>query len=138
MSSRRSDLRVAADAAELTRARSFVRDAAAGFGLRERAAYEFVYAVNEAVTNAIKHGSAEPDGRIGVAIDFDGETLVCAVTDGGPFLPPPAYASSSLPESGRGFAFMSALTDELELSVAPDATIVRLFKRRNGTDGADA
>ena len=115
-----------------------MRDASVRFGLGEREAYDFVYAVNEAVTNAIKHGRAEADGHIGVAIDCDGDTLVCAVTDGGPFLPPPGFASSTLPESGRGFAFMAALTDELELSIGPDATIVRLSKRRNGTDAIDA
>ncbi|HET9105088.1 MAG TPA: ATP-binding protein [Solirubrobacteraceae bacterium] len=136
MSTRRSDLRMTAEATELSRARRFVREAATGFGLHERATYEFVYAVNEAMTNAIKHGSTEHDGRIGVAIETDGDTLVCAVSDGGPFVPPTAYAGANLAESGRGFAFMSALTDELKLSVAANATVVRLCKRRVVSDGA--
>ena len=39
-------------------------------------------------------------------------------------------------EGGRGFAFMSALTDKLELNVEPDATVVELRKRRS-TEAVD-
>lgn len=115
-----------------------MRDAALAFGLDDRAAYEFVYAVNEAVTNAIKHGGADGDGTIGLGVEHHGEALVCSVRDRGPFVPPPAYAPNNLAESGRGFAFMSALTDELELAVGPTATVVRLHKRRSVVDAADA
>ncbi len=67
-----------------------MREAATGFGLKERAAYEFVYAVNEAVTNAIKHGSAEADGTIGLRVELSGESIICSVRDRGPFVPPTA------------------------------------------------
>jgi anti-sigma regulatory factor (Ser/Thr protein kinase) len=33
-------------------------------------------------------------------------------------------------EGGRGFAFMSALTDQMELNVEADGTVVELRKRR--------
>lgn len=134
----RTDLRLPANPAELVRARQFVRDAATGFGLKDRAAYEFVYAVNEAVTNAIKHGHAEPDGTIGLRIEFAEESIICSVRDRGPFVPPAAFPGPSLAESGRGFAFMSALTDELELTVGPGATVVRLYKRLAATEHDDA
>lgn len=131
-------MRLAARPAELIHARRFVRDAVTGFGLDQRAAYEFVYAVNEAVTNAIKHGCAEPDGTIGLRIEVAGESIICSVRDRGPFVPPSAFPGPSLAESGRGFAFMSALTDELELSVGPEATVIRLHKRLTATEHDDA
>jgi anti-sigma regulatory factor (Ser/Thr protein kinase) len=115
-----------------------VRDAATGFGLEDRATYEFVYAVNEAVTNAIKHGCAEADGAIGLQVELTGESIVCSVRDRGPFVPPPAQPGPNLAESGRGFALMSALTDELELSVTSGATVVRLYKRLASTERDDA
>lgn len=135
---RRTELRLPADATELARARRFARDAATGFGLEDRATYEFVYAVNEAVTNAIKHGSAAPDGTIGLRIELAGGSIICSVRDRGPFVSPPVHPGPNLAESGRGFAFMSALTDKLELSVTRRATVVRLYKRLPSTehDGA--
>jgi len=134
----RTDLRLPADAAQLTRARQFVRDATTSFGLDGRAAYEFVYAVNEAVTNAIKHGCPEPDGTIGLGIELAGDLIICSVRDRGPFVPPAAFPGPSLAESGRGFAFMSALTDEVRLAVGPGATVVRLYKRLTGMEHDDA
>jgi len=123
-------LRLPARASELKRAREFVAEAAAEFGLGARPCYEFVFAVNEAVTNAIKHGSPDTDGTIGLHIDADGDSLVCSVCDCGPFVPPTAKPDLTSGEGGRGFAFMSALMDEVELLVEPEATVVRLRKRR--------
>ncbi len=124
------DLRLPARPSELKRARDCVAAAAADFGFARQAAYELVFAVNEAVTNAIKHGNPHDDGTIGLTIDADGDALVCAVHDAGPFVPPGAEQEPGTAESGRGFAFMSALTDEFELLVKPAATIVRLRKLR--------
>src|SRR5450756_1071374 len=56
--------------------------------------------------------------------------FVFAVSDCGPFVAPAELADPEYAESGRGFAFMSALVDELELLVEPEATVVRLRKRR--------
>ncbi len=124
------DLRLPARPNELKRARDCVAAAAADFGFARKAAYELVFAVNEAVTNAIKHGSPAGDGTIGLSIDADGDALVCSVEDAGPFVPPGPQHEPVTAESGRGFAFMSALTDEFELLVRPAATIVRLRKLR--------
>ncbi len=134
----RSDLRLLAEPRQLTRARQFVRDAATSHGLDERATYEFVYAVNEAVTNAIKHGGAEPDGTIGLRIELIADSIICSVRDRGPFVPPAAFPGPNLAESGRGFAFMSALTDEVQLAVGPGATVVRLCKQLAGPEHDDA
>ena len=125
------DLRLPARSMELQRARKCVATAAADFGFERQAAYELVFAVNEAVTNAIKHGSPDEDGTIGLSIDADGDALICSVQDRGPFIPPNPAHEPVTAESGRGFAFMSALTDELELLAQPAATVVRLRKVRS-------
>jgi anti-sigma regulatory factor (Ser/Thr protein kinase) len=124
------DLRLPARPSELKRARDCVAAAAADFGFSRKAAYELVFAVNEAVTNAIKHGCPDDDGTICLTIDADGDALVCEVQDAGPFIPPRVGHEPGTAESGRGFAFMSALTDQFELLVEPAATIVRLRKLR--------
>jgi anti-sigma regulatory factor (Ser/Thr protein kinase) len=124
------DLRLPARPTELKRARDCVAAAAADFGFARKTAYELVFAVNEAVTNAIKHGTPHEDGTIGLTIDADGDALVCSVQDAGPFVPPRTPREAATAEGGRGFAFMSALTDEFELLVKPAATIVRLRKLR--------
>ena len=70
-------LRLPAESSELRRARDEVAAAATRFGLEHKACYELVFAVNEAVTNAIRHGSPAPDGTIGLRIEVDGDDLVC-------------------------------------------------------------
>lgn len=132
-------LRLPAEASELRRARDHVAAAGTDFGLEHKKCYELVFAVNEAVTNAIRHGSPAPDGTIGLRIEQDGDELVCAVSDCGPFVPPRRKRDMATEEGGRGFAFMAALTDQMDLSVEPDGTVIELRKRRTA-DGrvADA
>jgi anti-sigma regulatory factor (Ser/Thr protein kinase) len=123
-------LRLPAESAELRRARDEVAAAGTEFGLEHKACYELVFAVNEAVTNAIRHGSPAPDGTIGLRIEADGDELVCFVSDCGPFVPPRRKRDLATEDGGRGFAFMSALTDQLELNVESHETVVELRKRR--------
>ena len=110
--------------------RAWVANGAAGLGCDRKARYEFVFAINEAVTNAIRHGSPAEDGTIGVRLEVDRGSVVCSVHDCGPFVPPSRRPDAATAEGGRGFAFMEAMTDELEVVVNPDATIVRLRKQR--------
>jgi anti-sigma regulatory factor (Ser/Thr protein kinase) len=123
-------LRLRARPSELKHAREQVAEVGDQFGLAPKPCYEFVFAVNEAVTNAIKHGRADEEGTINLRLDAEGDQLICTVSDCGPFVAPAELADPEYAESGRGFAFMSALVDELELSVEPEATVVRLRKRR--------
>jgi serine/threonine-protein kinase RsbW len=123
-------LRLPAESSELRRARDEVAAAGTEFGLEHKACYELVFAVNEAVTNAIRHGGAAPDGTIGLQIETDGDELVCLVSDCGPFVPPRRQRDMATEEGGRGFAFMSALTDRMELTVEPHETVIELRKRR--------
>jgi serine/threonine-protein kinase RsbW len=52
--------------------------------LRASRASEFVLMVSELVTNAVRHGEPEPDGRIGYRLESEDEVIRAVVTDSGP------------------------------------------------------
>jgi anti-sigma regulatory factor (Ser/Thr protein kinase) len=122
------ELRVAAKPSELARLREHVGDFASALGLDGLGRREFVLAANEAVTNAIRHGTPDADGMIEVRISVDGDFLTLTVSDCGPFV---TYVADRDPlaESGRGFALMTKLVDEVQLSVGRRHTTLRLSKR---------
>jgi anti-sigma regulatory factor (Ser/Thr protein kinase) len=121
--------RLPARRSELSTARERAQEAAVAFGLDAEACYEFVFAVNEAVTNAIKHGTADEQGRIGLRFTTDGDRLICVVQDEGTFVVP-AEDPKPAREHGRGFRLMAKLVDALELSIRPGSTTIRLSKER--------
>ena len=63
-----SELHVLARRSELGIARKYAEDVAAAVGLDADSRYEFVYAVNEAVTNAIRHGASDEEDMIHMSI----------------------------------------------------------------------
>jgi anti-sigma regulatory factor (Ser/Thr protein kinase) len=123
------DLRLPAQSSALKGAREAVAAAATEFGLDPKRRYEFVFAVNEAVTNAIKHGQPQADGAVGLRIDAAGDELVCSVSDAGPFV---HRSDAPRPDGdgGRGIPFMTTLSDHFDLLIEADQTTVRLTKRR--------
>jgi len=124
--------RIPAVSTALGRARRCAEDAAADFGFGSRERYAFVVAVNEAVTNAIRHGEPDADGMIELRIEARRDTLTCSVSDSGCFRPEPDSAGTDpMRETGRGFMLMENLTDEVELSTTPAGTVLRLHKRRS-------
>lgn len=122
-------LELVADPSQLATARRFAEGAAARFGLEERERYEFTFAVNEAVSNAIEHGHPSPAGTIRMAVAEEDGTLVFEVEDHGTFTPK-APAIDPFPERGRGLAFMAAVVDEVDVRHGSSGTVVRLCKRR--------
>jgi anti-sigma regulatory factor (Ser/Thr protein kinase) len=120
-----------ADAAELGAARSFADETAKQFGFGEEERYEFTFAVNEAVSNAIEHGAPSADGKIRVHTAVEEDALALYVWDWGSFTPQPGVFEA-LPERGRGLAFMAAMVDEVDLRREGDATVVRVAKRVTG------
>jgi anti-sigma regulatory factor (Ser/Thr protein kinase) len=114
---------------ELDVARTYAGEAAAAFGLDAHSSYEFVCAVNEAVTNAIKHGAPDAQGLIRLSIVADADRLTFAVRDYGTFTMPildPATKS----EHGRGLALMASFVNEVQLCAKPGSTTVSLSKTR--------
>ena len=125
----RERLDLKADPGELATARRFADAAAARFGLGDQERYEFTFAVNEAVSNAIEHGHPSLDGTICIHVAAENGALVFEVEDHGTFAPGPP-AIDTLPERGRGLAFMAATMDEVDVRRGTSGTVVRLCKRR--------
>jgi anti-sigma regulatory factor (Ser/Thr protein kinase) len=133
-----SELHVLARRSELGVARKYAEDVAAAFGLDEDGRYEFVYAVNEAVTNAIRHGASDEEDMIHMSIVADADRLTFAVRDRGTFVMPEVEAAEVSP-GGRGLALMASLVDEVDVHIDPGGTTVRLSKvRPSGLDAAHA
>jgi serine/threonine-protein kinase RsbW len=122
-------LELVADPSQLGTARRFADGAAARFGLEERERYEFTFAVNEAVSNAIEHGNPSPGGTIRMQVAEEDDALVFEVEDHGTFKPR-APSIDPFPERGRGLAFMAAVVDEVDVRRGSSGTVVRLCKRR--------
>jgi serine/threonine-protein kinase RsbW len=122
-------LELVADPSQLVTARRFADGAAARFGLEERERYEFTFAVNEAVSNAIEHGDPSPEGTIRMEVAEEDGALVFEVEDHGTFTPKPPTIDP-FPERGRGLAFMAAVVDEVDVRRGASGTVVRLSKRR--------
>jgi serine/threonine-protein kinase RsbW len=125
----REQLELKADPGELATVRRFVDAAAVRFGLEDQERYEFTFAVNEAVSNAIEHGRPAPDGKIRLHVGEEDGALVFEVEDHGTFAPGPA-AIDPLHERGRGLAFMASTMDEVDVRRGSNGTVVRLCKRR--------
>lgn len=106
-------------------------EAAAAFGLNQADRFQFVFAVNEAVTNAIRHGSPDATGTIGLRATAVGDRLTLTVCDCGRFVTP--VNAGRMADHGRGIEMMATLVDDFEISSEPGRTLVRLGKRRHAT-----
>ncbi len=124
-----SELRLPAQPSKLSVAREYAHDAAAAFGFDAERCYEIAFAVNEAVTNAIRHGRPDEHGQIHLSTLSDGERLTLSVRDYGTFVASPVDYSPTA-EGGRGFALMAGLMDTVQLCVSSNGTTVRLSKAR--------
>ena len=123
------ELSLPAESTKLVTAREYAHQAATAFGFDAERCYEFVFAVNEAVTNAIRHGMPDEQGHIHLSIHADAERLTLAIRDSGSFRAASSDSASS-GEGGRGFALMARLMDTVQLCVASGSTTVRLSKER--------
>jgi anti-sigma regulatory factor (Ser/Thr protein kinase) len=129
------EFRLLAEGSELGLARQYVRDAAESFGFDPDRGYELVYAVNEAVTNAIRHGAPDAEGCISLSVYERGDRLTFVVRDFGSWVMP-TLQSSAMADHGRGFALMASLVDDVQLSVEPGCTTISLSKARTPADAA--
>lgn len=123
------ELRLPAQPAKLSTAREFAHQAAVAFGLDADRCYEFAFAVNEAVTNAIRHGRPDVHGHIHLSVSTAGDRLTFAVRDYGTFS---GYAPIGAmgADRGRGFMLMTRVMDAVQLCVGCGNTTVRLSKAR--------
>ena len=122
------DLRLPADSSRLSEAREFVEEAAAEFGFEEATQHQIKLAINEAVANAMEHGSPDSGDEVELRVVSEDGALAIYVSDSGSFTPRTAHREA-MPERGRGLAFMDLLMDEVEVRPGTDGTRVRLLKR---------
>ena len=113
----------------LSEGRGFIERtlSAAGFGVEAR--YQITVATNEAVSNAMEHGTPCDDGRIHLAAAVERGSFVFSVRDCGHFDEAAAPLPDPVAERGRGFAFMNLLMDDVRLEARPGETVLRLVKR---------
>jgi anti-sigma regulatory factor (Ser/Thr protein kinase) len=121
-------LSLPADLARLLEARRFAEDAAADFGFDEATQQQIKLAANEAVANAMEHGSRTPSDEVGLTAVEEEGALAIYVRDAGSFVPRMMHRGA-MPERGRGLAFMDLLMDEVEVRPGKRGTEVRLVKR---------
>ena len=115
-------------AADITELRHDLRRHAEACGLRDDDLDDFVAAVNELVTNAVRHGGGR--GRLRLTLNAD--TLVADVSDRGQGFPGELPLAAGPPAAdtpgGRGIMLARLLTDTLLISDGPDGVTVTVTR----------
>jgi serine/threonine-protein kinase RsbW len=118
--------------AQITPVRHAVLRGAADAGLSGQRLEDFVLAVNEIVTNAVRHAGGGGTLRLWIA----GDRVVCEVTDRGGGIPHERLNGHALPPShavsGRGLWLARHLVDHVTVSTGEAGTIVRLSSAVEG------
>lgn len=129
---RRRNLSIPARLERLHEVRDFVDGATENAGFDEPTRYAIKLAVNEAVTNAIRHGSQSEDDAVELVIsDRDGELEFC-VADTGTFVHR-FNLPRDLRERGRGLGFIAELMDGLEVRPEYEGTTICFSKRSSAS-----
>lgn len=112
--------------AQITPVRHAVGRLAAEAGLVGQRLEDFVLAVNEIVTNAVRHAGGGGTLRLWRA----GGVLICEVTDRGDGIPRERLRGAALPPShaisGRGLWLARHLVDDVAVTTGEAGTIVKL------------
>jgi serine/threonine-protein kinase RsbW len=124
----RRALSIPARLERLAEVREFIDHAASAAGFEEAERYEVKLALNEAVTNAIRHGSESPDDRVEILVSEHDGQLDLSVADSGVFVHR-FELRRQLAEGGRGLAFIAELMDGLEVCPEYEGTTIRFSKR---------
>ncbi|MBE3008199.1 ATP-binding protein [Microbispora sp. NEAU-D428] len=113
------------DRSSVTRVRHLVMVSAQEAGLEGVALEDFVLAVHEAVTNAVRYGSPPR----GIAMWREAGVLVAEITDKGPGIPDEALereeSATRFDFGGRGLWLMNRLAD-LVVRTGAEGTTIRL------------
>ncbi|MER7890538.1 ATP-binding protein [Micromonospora sp. NPDC094482] len=112
--------------AQVTELRHSVSSCAQAAGLRGQRLDDFVLAVNELITNAVRHGGGSGSLRLWQR----GERLVCEVADHGHGISARRLGDRSRPEpeiaGGWGLWLARQLSDTMEVESGETGTIVRI------------
>jgi serine/threonine-protein kinase RsbW len=110
---------------QLRRLRELVLGIARRAGLTVQRSHQFMLAVNEAVTNVIKHAGGAGELEV---IQDDRRRLIAVVSDHGPGLPAGTRPNCPPPEAlgGRGLMLIQRVCDRVELRSGTGGTRVSL------------
>ncbi|HZZ66487.1 MAG TPA: ATP-binding protein [Candidatus Baltobacteraceae bacterium] len=132
-------LRILPDARFSRTAREELRAFAGGLGIGRSDLEEFIFAVGEALANAIEHSRSA--GVIEVRCDYEGDKIVATVIDSGDGFKINPLASVVIPdafaERGRGLAIMRRCTDIFAVHSVPGrgtAIVLGRYVRRGRSD----
>lgn len=135
-------LQIAATLDNLAVTREFVRSFATAHGLDAEGTYDLVLAVEEAVTNVIRHGYGEDkEGTIQIEVAQDDGALLVRVLDQAPHFDPTAASAPDLsvpvaerPLGGLGIYMMKKSVDALRYRSLPgggnELTLVKRIEGR--------
>jgi anti-sigma regulatory factor (Ser/Thr protein kinase) len=99
-------------------------------------AHDLLLALDEAVSNAVKHGSAG-GGLVEVSIEYSEGWVELRVLDRGPTPAVPALPEdppSPMALGGRGLWLISQLSDEVRVEAAGLGTLLKIRRRTGATD----
>ena len=130
-------LRIAAELHNLAAVRRFVSEEAEGLQTGRATIKDMIQAVDESVTNVIKHGYEGQPGTIEIEVGREGDDLVVRIRDYAPPFDPTTYPSPDLtlplerrPFGGLGIHLSRECTDAVIYRVAPDgANELTLLKK---------
>lgn len=111
---------------DIGRVRHLVTDWAEHAGLAEQRLEDFILAVNEIVTNVVRHAGDAGWLRLSVADD----AVCCEISDSGPGIPPAVQIPNTAPDvsaaGGRGLWLARRLCDQMTVESGPGGTTVRV------------
>ncbi|MEV4617835.1 ATP-binding protein [Asanoa sp. NPDC049573] len=117
---------------QVTDLRHSLTACASAAGLRDQRLDDFVLAVNELITNAVRHGGGA--GRL--LLWRADHTLVCEVSDGGAGIGPDQLANHERPApdtaGGWGLWLAGQLSDSMKVATGPAGTTVRISTALDG------
>lgn len=137
----RIDIRFPARPENVAVARAAVASAASVLPFTLAEVEELRIAVSEAVSNAVLHAYGPEGGEVEVAVEVDGGGVAVCVADRGRGIADVERArrpdfSTLEGHLGLGFAFLAAMTDELEVaSEVGRGTRIRFVKRPQAEPG---
>lgn len=109
----RTEWRLPVDKSAPRVARGLIRETV---GLPTDRLDELLLLVNEIVTNAVVHGSPEPDGQIGLRLERDARTVRIVATDGGHHFEP-EFAEPDWKGPHFGLYLLDELADRWGVSI---------------------
>lgn len=125
--------------------RMLVERTVLSFGFSERESYQIQTIVDEICNNAIEHGSKSSDTLVSLECQFDDNDFKVIVSDtGGKEFEPEKIMNinqklmaeeqinlSIIERRGRGLIIVKKLSDQLQIDVGENGTVVKVMKKKS-------